>query len=394
MTGIMKCSNCKKIIPDNVRFCPECGSLITTRNNAQIIHMRCKQCGGTMEVEEGQSVFKCQYCGSTQIIIDSDEVAKEKIKQSTKKEIELNRLKYQIDKEKREKEEKEADEFTGSKLRKWVIAFAVICLLFALISFSGKSILRGMVALVQTALFVASYLYGMNILKSERQNMHRLLALIGFLLIIVYIRTPVHKTVNAKTITTYTWPSDGLATYIPQPPTEFGEIEKNDASTFSISTYQVTDAQYKEYISACSKEGYTVEISDNSISHTAYNDEGYKLSLTYYSSWDELEIEVEAPMQLNTIVWPKSEAGRAVPEPESKVGKIAWEHEDSFLIYIGNTSIDDFLAYTYLCADNGYDKNYDRGEKYYNADNVSNHYHISIRYEGFNTMSIKVSKKD
>ena len=86
----MKCSNCKKIIPDNVRFCPECGSLITTHNNAQIIHMRCKQCGGTMEVEEGQSVFKCQYCGSTQIIIDSDEVAKEKIKQSTKKEIVLN----------------------------------------------------------------------------------------------------------------------------------------------------------------------------------------------------------------------------------------------------------------------------------------------------------------
>ena len=127
-----------------------------------------------MEVEEGQSVFKCQYCGSTQIIIDSDEVAKEKIKQSTKKEIELNRLKYQIDKEKREKEEKEADEFTGSKLRKWVIAFAVICLLFALISFSGKSILRGLVALVQTALFVASYLYGMNILKSERQNIHKL----------------------------------------------------------------------------------------------------------------------------------------------------------------------------------------------------------------------------
>lgn len=277
----MKCSNCNKIIPDNVRFCPECGAMITTRNNTQIIHMRCKQCGGTMEVEEGQSVFKCQYCGSAQVIIDSDEVAKEKIKQSTKKEIELNRLKYQIDKEKREKEEKEADEFTGSKLRKWVIAFAVICLIFAFSNFSGKNILRGMVALVQAGLFIASYLYGMNILKSERSNIHRLLAFLGFLLIIVFIRMPVHKTVNPKTVTIYTWPSEGLATLIPQPPTEFGEIDRNDAETFEIDTYQVTDTQYKEYINACSEKGYTVEVSSNSISHTAYNDQGYRLSLTY-----------------------------------------------------------------------------------------------------------------
>lgn len=390
----MKCSNCKKIIPDNVRFCPECGSLITTHNNGQIIHMRCKQCGGTMEVEEGQSVFKCQYCGSTQIIIDSDEVAKEKIKQSTKKEIELNRLKYQIDKEKREKEEKEADEFTGSKLRKWVIAFAVICLLFALISFSGKSILRGMVALVQTALFVASYLYGMNILKSERQNVHRLLALIGFLLIIVYIRTPVHKAVDPKIVTTYTWPSEGLALHIPQPPTEYGEIKVNNSSNFEIHTYQISQTQYLEYLNACSDEGYTNSIMSDSSSYIALNDEGYKLYLSFYNSRNELKIDIEAPMQMNTIIWPKSEAGNAVPEPESKVGKIQWEHEDSFLIYIGNTSKDDFLAYTYLCADNGYNKNYKRGDNYYYADNDSNYYHISINYEDNNTMRIQVSKKD
>ena len=83
---------------------------------------------------------------------------------------------------------------------------------------------------------------------------------------------PVHKTVNPKTVTIYTWPSEGLASLIPQPPTEFGEIDRNDAETFEIDTYQVTDTQYKEYINACSEKGYTVEVSSNSISHTAYND--------------------------------------------------------------------------------------------------------------------------
>ena len=389
----MKCASCNKIIPDNVRYCPECGSLIVNHKNTQIIHMRCKQCGGTMDVEENQSVFKCQYCGSTQVIIDSDEVAKEKIKQSTKKEIEFNRLKYQIDKEKREKEEEEVDKFTNSKLRKWVIAFAVICLLFAFSNFSGKNILRGTVALVQAALFIASYLYGMNILKSERQNLHRLLALVGFLLIIVFVRMPTYKAVNPETVTTYTWPSNGLSTHIPQPPTEFGKIDQNDASTFKISTYQVTSEQYSEYISACSEQGYTVDVRSNSISYDAYNDEGYKLSLSYYSSWDELNIQIDAPMQMKTIIWPKSDAGRAVPEPESKEGVIKWEHDHSFLIYIGNTSKDDFLAYTYLCADNGYDKDYDRGDYYYYANSNSNNYHVSIKYEGFNIMRIEVFER-
>lgn len=390
----MKCSNCNFTIPDNARYCPECGALIKKDNNVRIIHMRCKQCGGTMAIEEGQSALKCQYCGSTQIIIDSDEVAKEKIKQTTKKEIELNRLKYKIDEDKRRIAKEEADKFASSSLRKWVIAFAVICLMFAFSNFSGKNILRGIVALVQTALFIASYLYGMNILKSEKQNIHRLLALIGFLLIIVFIRTPTHREVDPKTVTPYTWPSEGLATYLPHPPTEYGEIDTNNSSTFGISTYQVTEAQYSEYVNACSELGYVVDVDSDSYSYTAFNDEGYKLSLHHYSSWNELEIQIDAPMQMQTITWPKSEAGKAVPEPESKIGIVKWEHEDSFLIYIGNTSKEDFLTYTYLCADNGFNKEYNRGDTYYYADNDSNHYHISIKYEGFNTMSINVSKED
>ena len=348
-----------------------------------------------MFIEEGDltSVLKCQYCGSKELIVDSENVSVEKIRQKAKKEIEITRMQYEAVKEQQKKDEEEIAEFRQSKLRKWIIAFAVICLLFVFSNFSSGNILRGMVALVQTGLFIASWLFGMNILNSKRPNIHRMLAFIGFLLIIVYIRTPVPKTVNPKTVTTYTWPSGGLADHIPHPPTEYGEINTNNSSEFKISTYQVSDSKYTEYLNACKEQGYVIDAEEKTTSYTAYNSDGYKLDLTMYRSWDELEIKLDAPIAMQTIIWPNSSAGKAVPEPVSKTGEIRWEHDNSFLIYIGNTSKEDFLAYTYLCAEKGFDKDYSRGDNYYYADSKFGKYHLAINYEGFNTMRIRVDKK-
>ena len=30
--------------------------------------LKCKMCGGSLEVQEGTTVFECEYCGSTQTL--------------------------------------------------------------------------------------------------------------------------------------------------------------------------------------------------------------------------------------------------------------------------------------------------------------------------------------
>lgn len=55
------------------------------------ISMKCKDCGGILEVDETQNVMFCPYCGSKELILESDEVKKERIKYEAVKDISLGR---------------------------------------------------------------------------------------------------------------------------------------------------------------------------------------------------------------------------------------------------------------------------------------------------------------
>lgn len=47
------------------------------------ISMRCKECGGTLEVDKGKEVLFCPYCGSKGLIEESDEVKIKRIEQES-----------------------------------------------------------------------------------------------------------------------------------------------------------------------------------------------------------------------------------------------------------------------------------------------------------------------
>lgn len=53
------------------------------------ISMRCKDCGGILEVDETQNVMFCPYCGSKELILESDEVKKERIKYEAMRDVSL-----------------------------------------------------------------------------------------------------------------------------------------------------------------------------------------------------------------------------------------------------------------------------------------------------------------
>ena len=185
------------------------------------------------------------------------------------------------------------------------------------------------------------------------------------------------------------WDDVILGDMLPEPPVNNGEIHTNFADDLWIDINDLSDKQFNDYVEACKDKGFTVDAESNSFSYDAYNAEGYKLSLGHYGSDTDMSIQLEAPMEMTTITWPTSAAGKQLPTPKSTTGKFSYEYSDNFFVYVGNTSRTDYAEYVNACSEKGFNVDYSKGDDYYYADN-SEGWHVSIRYEGNSIMSIDI----
>ena len=192
---------------------------------------------------------------------------------------------------------------------------------------------------------------------------------------------------------TIVWDDIILGDKLPEPPANKGEIHTNAADDLWIDINDLSDKQFNDYVEACKEMGFTVDAESNSSSYNAYNAEGYKLSLGHYGSDADMSIQLDAPMEMTTISWPTSIAGQMLPTPKSTTGKFSYEYEDHFYVYVGNTTRSDYAEYVTACSEKGFNVDYSKGDDYYYADN-SEGWHISIRYEGNNIMTIDIDAPD
>ena len=185
------------------------------------------------------------------------------------------------------------------------------------------------------------------------------------------------------------WDDIILGDMLPEPPANKGEIHTNSADDLWIDINDLSDKQFNDYVDACKEKGFTVDAESDSSSYDAYNAEGYKLSLSHYGSDADASIRLEAPMEMTTITWPTSAAGKQLPTPKSTTGKFSYEYDDNFFVYVGNTSKTDYAEYVNACSEKGFNVDYSNGDDYYYADN-SEGWHVDIRYVGNNVMSINI----
>ena len=188
---------------------------------------------------------------------------------------------------------------------------------------------------------------------------------------------------------TIVWDDIILGDKLPEPPATKGEIHTNAADDLWIDINDLSAKQFNDYVEACKEMGFTVDAESNSSSYNAYNAEGYKLSLGHYGSDADMSIQLDAPMEMSTISWPSSIAGQMLPTPKSTTGKFSYEYEDHFYVYVGNTTRSDYAEYVTACSEKGFNVDYNKGDDYYYADN-SEGWHISLRYEGNNIMTIDI----
>lgn len=211
-----------------------------------------------------------------------------------------------------------------------------------------------------------------------------------FYVIVVIAAIAVISSISGNKSKKIKWDDIILSEQLPEPPKKNGKINDNTAEALSVEIYKISDKQFNNYVEACKAKGFTVDSeSDYSSSYDAYNAAGYKLSLGYYGSRDQMEIELEKPIEMSAITWPTSKAGNQLPAPKSTTGKFSYENDDGFSVYIGNTSKDDYNSYVKACSDKGFTVNYNKDDNFYDADNNAG-WHVSIKYEGNNIMSIDI----
>lgn len=189
------------------------------------------------------------------------------------------------------------------------------------------------------------------------------------------------------------WNDMVLGELLPKPPAKKGQLYTNSAKELRVTIADLTDKQFADYVTACEELGFTVDAQANFSSYSAYNAEGYKLSLSHYGTEGDLSINLEAPIEMSAIIWPTGSAGKQLPAPKSTVGKFSYEHEDNFFVYVGNTSKADYTEYVTACSNKGFNVNYDKGEDYYSADNHSG-WHIYLQYVGNSIMRVSIDAPD
>lgn len=183
------------------------------------------------------------------------------------------------------------------------------------------------------------------------------------------------------------WSKIELRDQLPEPPSNRGTLFENSDEEFWVSLDGVSDDQYNDYLDACVDKGFTVDADKSSYSYKAYNANGYSLDMSHIG--DGLSITLKAPMKFGSITWPSSTVGNMLPAPKSTTGKFSYEHDDSFFVYVGETSKADYDQYVADCSANGFNIDYDKGDTYYRADNADG-YHISLKYEGNSIMAVEI----
>lgn len=103
----------------------------------------------------------------------------------------------------------------------------------------------------------------------------------------------------------------------------------------------------------------------------------------------------QSSMSFAEFEWPATDIAKLIPEPKSKIGKIDWSESYGFVIYVSETSREDYSAYVSECEGKGFTVNSNKGEDYFWADN-SDGYKVTVRHQDGNVMFIRMDepKKD
>lgn len=182
-------------------------------------------------------------------------------------------------------------------------------------------------------------------------------------------------------------PETELSSLMPQIEGGKGEVVTNNSEYFTVDYYAIKEPDFENYKKLCRDSGFTIDVQNDGSLFDAFNSDGYNIRITYYDS--KMHITITDDMEMNTIIWPTSEIANLLPVPKSSYGNLYSSSDTCLIVYIGNTTIEDFNSYVYECMEKGFDKDVSRTDDHYHADNEDG-YHVLVEYRGFDTIFIRI----
>lgn len=119
-----------------------------------------------------------------------------------------------------------------------------------------------------------------------------ILAIIVLLIIISSISNSIEEAKEKKE--KYVWPSTGIATLLPQPESEYGKINSESSTYFSINLFNISVDEYNTYVDKCKEYGFMVDYYSTSSSYYADDEKGNRISLYFYDKKKEMSIDISA----------------------------------------------------------------------------------------------------
>ena len=353
----------------------------------------CTNCGGQLEIDSSKEYTECPYCGTkysvSDLLGDTEAVRVEKIKSQAYKEVEKGKQQIESERLRQEalkNEEEGVRKFKKGALSKLLVVFIIIDSLFTVLAFANGSIASGLVGLLGIALYILSFLFGLRIIKTKAKNLHIITTIVALILAFPFLALMGNKSVS-KDYKDFDWNDIKLHEFLPEPKSHSGEIVRNKDDSLNMDI-KASESDFDEYVKACKEMGYTVETNETDGMYSAYNGDGYDLSLIFFD--DYYSLDLEAPEKMGEIEWPDSKLAKMLPVPKSKTGKINNDSSDCLSVSVDKTSESDFKEYVKACKEKGFDVDYSNGDDYYRAKN-SKDYSLEVSLSAFNVMKIYLS---
>ena len=235
---------------------------------------------------------------------------------------------------------------------------------------------------------------GLRVVKTSFKNAYVIPLVLVFILIVPYVmffeakEKPKGELIN--------WSSIIMSEHLPKPDWEYGDEWENSADELNIYFNYVSKDEYRAYLAGCKEFGYTIDANTTS-GYTAYNADGYLLSLSYWDYSERIDIKLLDPVKDNVIVWPVTDLLKDVPVPSNLIGEVVVESSKKYIVYITGVSKEEYDQYVDLCLANDFDYDYNRSDSVFSAYDTSGLFgnkhnrRIDVEYIGFCTMSISIS---
>lgn len=115
------------------------------------------------------------------------------------------------------------------------------------------------------------------------------------------------KDLNSK----FKWPERGIATLLPKPESENGEILWEYSDSFSVDVYNCSMEDFDKYTNDCYYEGFSVDYNKSDTYYYGDNSDGYSLSVTLNTDDNIMNISITAPEEETTTEKTTQESSKA-----------------------------------------------------------------------------------